>query len=62
MLKELKVLLSSEVASLMQETKLTQLVMQSANSFAQKNIDLKAAVDESACNEQGLDESFEVLL
>ena len=45
MLEELKALLSSEVTSLMQETKLTQQVMKRVNRLTEENIDLKAAID-----------------
>ena len=43
-LEELKALLSREVASLMQEIKLTWQDMEIVNNPAEKNIDLKAAV------------------
>ena len=46
----------------MQEIKPTWQDTEIVNNPAEKNIDLEAAVDDSACNEQSLDESFEVLL
>ena len=61
-LKELKALLSSEVTSLMQETDPIWQVMRRVNTLTEENIDFKTAIDESTCNEQSLDESFEVLL
>ena len=57
-MKELKALLSGEVTSLMQETEPTQQVMRRVNMLTEENIDLKAAINESTCNEQSLDESF----
>ena len=62
MLEELKTLLSNEVMSLMQETEPTWQVLERVNRLTEENIDLKAAINESTCNEQSLDESFEVLL
>ena len=46
MLEELKTLLSSEAMSLMQDTELTQQVMERVSRLTEENIDLKAAIDE----------------
>ena len=62
MLEELKSLLSDEVMLLTQKTLPAQQVMERVDRLAEEDVDLKAAIDESARVEQDLDESFEMIL
>ena len=62
MLEKFKSLLSNDMMLIMQETMPTQQAIRRVNRLTEENIDLRAAIDESTCNGQSLDETFEMLL